>query len=111
MGLCLQCKNWVKQPEKKREKKFCNDTCRSNYRHAKNRKKQAKTSQATPIIKEAKEVVQKGIDEWVAEIDQVDDVTALERIGKQIERCSLSGRDKQWLHNYGQQVYQNKFSY
>lgn len=100
------------QPEGKREKKFCDDTCRSNYRHAKNRKREAKAAQVTPIVKEVrKEVVQKGIDEWTVEIDQADDVMALERIARQIERSGLSGRDKQWLHNYGQQVYQNKFAY
>lgn len=38
MGLCLQCNKWVPQTEGKRAKKFCNDTCRSNYRYAKNKK-------------------------------------------------------------------------
>lgn len=38
MGFCLQCKKWVTQPEGKRTKKFCNATCRSNYRYAKNKK-------------------------------------------------------------------------
>lgn len=38
MGICLQCGKSVKQPLGKREKKFCNDTCRSNYRYAQNKK-------------------------------------------------------------------------
>lgn len=112
MGLCLQCKKWVTQPEGKRTKKFCDDTCRSNYRHAKNRKKAANVSQPTKVVRKEKEVLpEKGVEEWAAELDRADDVMALEKIGKQIERSSLCGRDKNWLKNYGQQVYKNKFEY
>jgi hypothetical protein len=39
MGLCLQCQKWVKQTPGKKAKQFCNDTCRSNYRYAQNKKK------------------------------------------------------------------------
>lgn len=112
MGLCLQCKKWVKQPEGKREKKFCDDTCRSNYRHAKNRKKAVKAAITTPIVREVKkEVPQKGVEEWMIELDQADDAIALERVGKQIERSGLPGRDKEGLRNYGQQIFNKRFAF
>lgn len=112
MGLCVQCKKWVNQPKGKRKKKFCNDTCRSNYRHAENRKKAAKASNPAPVVREAKkEVPQKGKEEWAVELDQADSVEELERISRQIERSNLPGRDKQDLHNYGQQIFNKKFAF
>jgi hypothetical protein len=38
MGLCLQCNKWISQPDGKRAKLFCNNTCRSNYWYSKNKK-------------------------------------------------------------------------
>ncbi len=46
MGLCLQCNKWIKQPEGKRTKLFCNNTCRSNYWYTKNKK------EADPKVKD-----------------------------------------------------------
>lgn len=44
MGLCLQCNKWISQPEGKRAKLFCNNTCRSNYWYSKNKKGDTTTS-------------------------------------------------------------------
>lgn len=38
MGFCQHCKKWINQPEGRREKKFCNSTCRSNWWYGRNRK-------------------------------------------------------------------------
>lgn len=51
MGLCLQCKKWVNQTKGKKAKQFCNDTCRSNYRYAKNKKKMPKEDDLKREIK------------------------------------------------------------
>lgn len=39
MGFCEQCNKWVPQTEGKKKKRFCNETCRSNFWYAKNKKK------------------------------------------------------------------------
>jgi hypothetical protein len=38
MAHCLHCQKEVERTPGKKEKKFCNSTCRSNYRHVKNKK-------------------------------------------------------------------------
>lgn len=49
MGLCLHCNKWIKQPEGKREKLFCNNTCRSNYWYSKNKKGKSLINQSSKI--------------------------------------------------------------
>lgn len=44
MGFCLQCKKWVVQTEGKKQKQFCNSTCRSNYWYAQNKKQSTQPS-------------------------------------------------------------------
>ena len=117
MGLCLQCKTWVNQTKGKRAKKFCNDTCRSNYRHAQNKKKAANAApiadeKAFPVNKAKKEPQpQKSVMEWEAELEGAEDVADLERIGRQIERSSLWWKDKQYLKSRGMAIYQQKFAF
>lgn len=41
MSLCHLCNKWISQPEGKKEKRFCNSTCRSNYWYKKNKKGKA----------------------------------------------------------------------
>lgn len=38
MGMCKHCNKWIIQPEGRRKKEFCNNTCRSNYWYGKNKK-------------------------------------------------------------------------
>jgi hypothetical protein len=42
MGLCEQCNEWVPQTEGKKKRRFCNETCRSNFWYAKNIKGRVK---------------------------------------------------------------------
>ena len=39
---CLQCKKEIDQPSGKRAKQFCNNSCRSNYWYARNKKGKSK---------------------------------------------------------------------
>lgn len=52
MGFCEQCNKWVAQPEGKKKKRFCSETCRSNFWYAKNKKGKTESKidyrQATP---------------------------------------------------------------
>lgn len=38
MAFCKFCNKWITQPEGKRKKEFCNNTCRSNFWYGKNKK-------------------------------------------------------------------------
>ena len=58
MNNCLQCGEPVTRVEGKREKKFCNETCRSNFWYAKNKKGQQKITDLTKPNKEIKPTVQ-----------------------------------------------------
>jgi hypothetical protein len=128
MALCLQCDKWVNQTKGKRAKKFCNDTCRSNYRYAKNKKK---TDFVKPYEKafdapklpsnfqddeplsfdklKKKIAPQKGYDDFYRELDEAEELADLERVGLQIEKSALSWRDKQLLKTHGQQIANKKF--
>jgi hypothetical protein len=129
MPLCLQCKKWVNQTKGKRAKKFCNDTCRSNYRHAKNKKKKEIPFVEPPVEAydgpklppsvqdeplsfanlKANMPPIKGYNEYAAELEQAEDLGQLERVGRQIEKSSLGRRDKELLKAHGISIARNKF--
>lgn len=54
MNNCLQCGETVVGVLGKREKKFCNETCRSNFWYSKNKKGQSKITDLTKPNKEIK---------------------------------------------------------
>lgn len=51
MGFCEFCKKWVKQPEGKRAKRFCNNTCRSNHWYSLNKKGKARKGELKTEVK------------------------------------------------------------
>lgn len=68
MGKCLQCQKWVDQPKGKKKKDFCNDTCRSNFRYAKNKKSKVKFVSPTPESYNSEKIINITNDEpsqWV----------------------------------------------
>jgi len=60
MNLCKQCGGEIKQPEGKRKKGFCNNTCRSNFWYNKNRKVEVKNlnNQTTGLKETEKKAAQ-----------------------------------------------------
>lgn len=134
MGLCKHCNKWISQPEGKRKKEFCNNTCRSNFWYGKNKKGKKKGiiefkapaqesfdgpkllanihDEPLSFEKLKKEIpAPKGVSEYTAELDQAEDLAELERIGRQIEKSNISWKDKQLLKAHGQGIAQNKFFY
>lgn len=130
MGLCLQCKKWVNQTPGKKAKKFCNDTCRSNYRYAQNKKKELPKTTEQKIYDSPKLPdnftedeplsfermkkqlpAQRGYDDFYRDLEEAEDLAGLERVGRQIEKSSLSWKDKNHLKAHGQAIAQKKFIY
>lgn len=130
MGLCLQCNKWVTQTPGKKKKEFCNATCRSNYRYAKNKKSGIRivASELTPGVNSLQKLPpiieddvlsfeklkkqvppQKGYEEYYKEMEGAEELHDLERVGRQMEKSSLSWREKQSLKAHGQQIANKKF--
>lgn len=134
MGLCLQCNKWINQPEGKRKKVFCNNTCRSNYWYGKNKKNKKSPISEKEALPEgyygtklhsnimgdeplsfdklkqqmASETPFQLFQRQLMEAEYSED---LQKIGRKIESSHLSQREKQFLHGLGQQIFNDKFTF
>lgn len=131
MGLCLQCSKWIKQPEGKRAKLFCNNTCRSNFWYSKNKKtdnnpKIKDLNRATNVLKpqeqprtnysinttpEPKMSFLDTPESFLNELQSATTSDQLESIGRRIDKSNFSWSIKQRLQNIGRQIYNEKFNF
>lgn len=126
MAFCLQCNKWVPQIEGKKKREFCNNTCRSNYWYAKNKKgKAADSKQAYDGPKfpssfqgdeplsfkklSQQEPENSVYDDLLKELQNAEAVEDLERVGRKVENSKLPFREKKQLHDAGKEIFNKRF--
>lgn len=129
MGFCEFCKKWVSQPEGKKKKRFCSETCRSNFWYAKNKK--GKTAKIEPSKNESDAANMPAnftkdkplsFDQMRQEaqnkqptvnfyelLNNAEDLDELERIGRRIKSSGMTWKEQQKYHDFGKEVAKKKF--
>jgi hypothetical protein len=117
MGLCKECNKCISQPEGKRKKEFCNNTCRSNFWYGKNKKgkakinmqdltkptneikpfEQPKTNYAVIVEPTDAQPIIGSFDGFKQKILATRTIPELETVMKEIKASLLSGREKMAL--------------
>ncbi len=126
MAFCLHCNKWMTDGTGKRKKQFCNNTCRSNYWYAKN-KKGAKVQvkdltkptnlikpQETPKSNYSFNTVAPELNEFEVfeqALHEAQSSEDLQRVGHRIEKSGLPWQHRQRLQNIGKSIYKDKFDF
>lgn len=130
MAFCLQCNKWLNQTDGKRAKRFCNSTCRSNYWYGKKYKGRRKLEAAQaqdsmpklpanftadePLsFEKLKQVlaVNPPRSDYETQLHAAECSEDLQKVGREIERSTLSRFEKQRLQAIGQAIFNEKFNF
>lgn len=128
MALCEFCNKWITQPNGKKKKRFCNNTCRSNFWYGKNKKVKLDSviDFKTPTVEsyDGVKLPKNFVDDeplnfdrmkqklptktthvdFYTELRNAESLDELNSVGLRIKASGLSWKEQQPLHAFGQQM-------